>query len=114
MTKDTVRRTVVPLEEAYVAWVRRFVRFHGTRHPHPLGLGEPEITQFLTNLATDHRVSASTQQQALSALLFLYRNVLEADVGRLDGLVRPRVPRRLPVVLTREEVKAVLGRLRGV
>lgn len=99
-------------EEAYVAWVRRFVRFHGTRHP--LDLGEPEITQFLTSLATDHHVSASTQQQALSALLFLYREVLRCDVGRLDGVVRPRIPRRLPVVLTREEVKAVLGQLGGV
>ena len=77
-------------EEAYVAWVRRFVRFHDTRHP--LDLGEPEITQFLTSLATDRRVSASTQQRALSALLFLYRDVLQCDVGRLDGLVRPRTP----------------------
>lgn len=91
-------------EQAYCLWVRRFIRFHGLRHP--ADMGEPEINAFLTPLATDGQVSASTQTQALSALLFKYRNVVHRDVGTLDGFVRARKPRRLPVVLTRDEVKA--------
>jgi integron integrase len=98
-------------EQAYCLWVRRFIRFHGLRHP--ADMGEGEINAFLTQLATEGHVSASTQTQALSAVLFLYRNVLHRDVGALDGLVRARKPRRLPVVLTRDEVKGVLGQLDG-
>lgn len=98
-------------ERAYCLWVRRFIRFHGMRHP--ADMGEPDINAFLTHLATDAHVSASTQMQALSALLFLYRNVIHRDVGALEGLVRARKPRRLPVVLTRDEVKEVLGQLDG-
>ncbi len=97
-------------EEAYVRWVRRFVRFHG-RHPATLGLDE--VTEFLTHLAVRRRVSASTQNQALHALLFLYREVLRHDLGKLDGLVRAKRPTRLPVVLTPEEVRVVLGELSG-
>ena len=99
-------------EKAYIAWVRRFVRFHGTRHPRELG--EAEVTRFLTYLAVDRKVAASTQNQALSALLFLYRNVLGQELSWLDELVRARRPARLPVVLTRAEVAAVLGHLEGV
>ena len=98
-------------EEAYVAWVRRFVLFHGKRHP--AQMGEPEIARFLSSLATQSRVAASTQNQALSALLFLYRQVLRKEVAWLDGVVRARTPRRLPVVLTREEVKRILANLHG-
>lgn len=98
-------------ERAYCLWVRRFIRFHGMRHP--ADMGEPDINAFLTHLATGAHVSASTQTQALSALLFLYRNVIHRDVGALEGLVRARKPRRLPVVLTRDEVKEVLGQLDG-
>jgi len=98
-------------EQAYCLWVRRFIRFHGLRHP--VGLGEPEINAFLTYLAREAHVSASTQTQALSALLFLYRHVLGRPVGDLGDVIRARRPRRLPVVLTRDEAMAVLTRLDG-
>jgi integron integrase len=99
-------------ERAYAGWVKRFVLFHGRRHP--AEMGEKEVTQFLSALATRDRVSASTQNQALSALLFLYREVLGWDLDWLDGLVRAKRPQRLPVVLTRAEVGSVLRNLRGV
>jgi integron integrase len=98
-------------EEAYAAWVKRFVLFHGMRHPDEMG--EPEINAFLSSLATDGRAAASTQNQALSALLFLYRHVLGKPFPEMPALIRARRPARLPVVLTREEVKAVLARLDG-
>lgn len=94
-------------EEAYLGWVRRFVVFHGKRHP--ASMGSPEITELLTALAVERQVSASTQSQALAALLFLYREILGRDPGWLDGVVRARRPQRLPVVLTRAEVEQVLG-----
>jgi integron integrase len=99
-------------EEAYVAWIRRYIFFHGKRHP--AEMGAPEVTRFLTSLAVEGHVAASTQNQALSALLFLYREVLGVALPWLDGIVRARRPERLPVVLTREEVRAVLQRLEGV
>jgi integron integrase len=98
-------------EEAYVAWVRRYVLFHGKRHPGEMG--EAEINAFLTDLAVKKKVAASTQNQALSALLFLYRDVLGKSVDSLGDVVRARRPARLPVVLTAAEVKAVLSRLDG-
>ena len=98
-------------EQAYCLWVRRFIRFHGIRHP--ADMAEPEINAFLTHLAVEGQVSASTQTQALSALLFLYRRVIGREVGELTDLVRARKARRLPVVLTRDEVKAVLAQLDG-
>ena len=98
-------------EQAYSLWVRRFIRFHGVRHP--ADMAEPEINAFLTHLATVEHVSASTQTQALSALLSLYRHVIGREVGELTGLVRARTSRRLRVVLTRDEVRAVLGALDG-
>ncbi len=97
-------------EEAYCHWVRRYVRFHSIRHP--VDLGDKEINAFLTHLVVDEHVSPSTQTQALSALLFLYRHVLGREVGELD-LVRATAPRRLPVVLMRSEVKALLAGLAG-
>ncbi len=96
-------------EEAYVAWIRRFVVFHGKRHPRELG--EPEIVEFLSNLA-EKGIAASTQNQALSALLFLYQGVLRRSLASLPRAVRARVPERLPVVLTRGEVRVVLNQLR--
>jgi integron integrase len=98
-------------EEAYVAWIRRYIFFHDKRHP--TDMGAPEVTKFLTALAVDANVAASTQNQALSALLFLYKDVLGVDLPWLDGIVRAKRPERLPVVLTREEVRAVLERLDG-
>ncbi len=98
-------------EQAYCLWVKRFIRFHGMQHPGEMA--EPEINAFLTHLAVRGKVSASTQTQALCAILFLYRRVLGLDIGELGELVRARKPQRLPVVLTREEVRAVLGEMRG-
>mgnify|MGYP001008763282 CR=1 FL=1 len=97
-------------EEVYCHWVRRYVRFHHLRHP--ADLGDEDINAFLTHLAVTEHVSASTQTQALSALLFLYRHVLGREVGELE-LVRANRPRRLPVVLTRAEVRRLLGGLEG-
>lgn len=99
-------------EKAYVAWVRQFVLHHGRRHPRTMG--SREISAFLTHLATKRNVSSSTQNQALAALLFLYRHVLSADVGFVSGIERAKRPKRLPVALTRTEVRAVLHELRGV
>ena len=101
------RRTV----QTYEQWLRRFLRFHALRHPREMG--SDEVNAFLSHLAVDLNVSPSTQNQALSALLFLYRELLERDL-ELDGVVRARTRRRLPVVLTPEEVRAVLQRLNGV
>jgi len=98
-------------EMAYVGWVRRFVKFHGTRDP--ALMGEPEISSFLTDLATRQNVSASTQNQALGALLFLYREVLRRRIAWMDDVVRAKDPGRLPVVLTPIEVKLVMGHLKG-
>ena len=98
-------------EEAYVGWIRRFILFHGKRHPKEMG--EPEVGAFLSHLAVRDRVSASTQNQALGALTFLYRHVLRKPVGELGQTVRARGPERLPVVLSRAEVRRVLSELRG-
>jgi integron integrase len=99
-------------ETAYVGWIRRYILFHQKRHP--AELGAVEVTRFLSHLAVDGRVAASTQNQALSALLFLYKQVLGADLPWLDDMVRARRPARLPVVLTRAEVAAVLAHLDGM
>jgi len=107
-----VRHASPRTETAYVHWARRFILFHGKQHPAELG---PEaITAFLNHLAVEGRVSASTQNQALNAIVFLYRRVLGRDVPQLGELVRARTPRRLPVVLTPPEVRAVLARLDGI
>ena len=98
-------------ETAYVAWIRRFLFFHGKRHPD--GLGAPEVTGYLSHLATNGQVSASTQNQAFSALLFLYREVLGRELAGLEEVPRARLPERLPVVLAREEVAAVLRYMSG-
>lgn len=98
--------------DAYVAWTRRFVLFHGKRHP--ANLGPEDVAAFLSDLATRHGVSASTQNQALAALLFLYSKVLGKDLGSVRDIVPAKRPARLPVVMTRNEVAAVLSRLAGV
>lgn len=99
-------------EKAYVGWIRRFVLFHDKRHPSTMGADE--VSAFLSHLAEERRVSASTQNQALAALIFLYREVLGADLPWLENLVRAKRPSRLPTVLTQEEVQSLLGRLTGV
>jgi integron integrase len=96
-------------EQTYVQWVKRFIFFHGKRHP--LELGEREVTQFLSDLAVAKQVSASTQSQALSALLFLYREVFGQELSWLQDVVRAKRPKRLPVVLSRTEVRALLNHL---
>lgn len=99
------RHYAIRTEEAYVQWIRRYILFHGKRHPNEMGAAE--VGAFLTHLAVDGNVAASTQNQALAAILFLYRDVLEIDLPRIDS-VRARRPKRLPVVLSVEEVRAVL------
>ena len=98
-------------EQAYVDWIRRFIRFHGKRHPETMGA--PEVESFLTDLAVTRNVAASTQNQAKSALLFLYKEVLDAELPWLEDIQGARAPGRLPVVLTRREVLQVLAGLRG-
>ena len=94
-------------EEAYVMWIRRFILFHGKRHPS--SMGAEEVNAFLSHLAVDRTVSASTQNQALAALLFLYRHVLEEPLPWIDDIVRAQRPERLPVVLTIDEVRQVIA-----
>ena len=98
-------------EDTYAFWVRRYLAFHGMRHPSEMGA--LEINAFLTDLAVHGQVASSTQNQALSALLFLYRHVLGIDVGDFGQVVRARKPFRLPIVMTRDEVRQVLAQLSG-
>jgi len=98
-------------EKSYLGWIRRFIRFHGKRHPREMG--GPEVEAFLTHLAVSGGVAAPTQNQALAALLFLYREVLEINLPWLDSVTRARRHRRVPLVLTRTEAQAVLGNLNG-
>jgi integrase len=107
-TRHYSRRT----EKAYVHWIKRYIFFHGKRHPGEMGIAE--VTAFLTALAVRERVAASTQNQTLNALLFLYREILGVELPWLDDVVRAKRPQHLPTVLTRDEVRAVLERVDGV
>ncbi len=98
-------------EEAYTQWIRRFILFHNKRHP--LEMGKVEVEAFLSALAVERRVAASTQNQALNAILFLYREVLEKPLDWLDNVTRAKRPARLPVVLTTDEVQRLLAQLVG-
>ncbi len=98
-------------EETYSRWVVRFIHFHKLKHP--AEMAEHEVNAFLSHLATSKKVSASTQNQALAALLFLYRYVIGKEIGELDGLIRARSLERVPVVMSRDEVKQVLSQLYG-
>jgi integron integrase len=98
-------------EQQYLGWIRRFILYHGKRHP--ADMGAAEVEEFLTELAVKGRVSASTQNQALSAILFLYRQTLDIDLPWLGGVVRAHTPTRVPVVLPRQQVQALLDRLEG-
>ena len=106
-TRHYSRRT----EEAYLGWTKRFILFHGKRHP--AAMGADEVNAFLSHLAVDGHVSASTQAQALSALVVLYRNVLDDPLPWIEDIVRASRPRKLPVVLSREEVRSLLAVMKG-
>jgi len=109
--KIRVKHYSIRTETQYLQWIKRFILFHGKRHPGEMGAAEVEA--FLSHLATEGNVSASTQNQSLSALLFLYREVLGIDLPWMDGMVRAKKPRRLPSVLNRAEVDKVLERMDG-
>jgi len=115
---DRVRQIIQTLhysprtEKTYIGWIKRFIFFHGKRHP--IEMGEKEINEFLSFLAIKKNVTASTQNQALCAIVFLYRHVLNRDIGLLDGLIRAKRPGRLPVVLTKAEVRKLINHLSGV
>ena len=114
---DQVRETIrtkhysIRTEQSYVQWIRRYILFHNKRHPKDMGTHE--VNQFLTHLAVKDRVAASTQTQALCAIVFLYRYVLNAELGSLDGLIRAKKKKNLPVVFTREEAGKVLKKMTG-
>lgn len=114
---DQVRETIrvrhysPKTEDAYVGWIRRYILFHGKRHPSEMGADQ--VAQFLSHLALEAHVAASTQNQAFNALFFLYQQVLRIDLGEIAGAVRAKKPQRLPVVLTREEVQSILALLDG-
>jgi integron integrase len=114
LVRDAIRRKhySIRTEQSYVEWTRRFILFHHKRHPSEMH--EAEVNAFLTHLARDGGVAASTQNQALSALLFLYREVLNEEIGWLGEVERAKKPTRLPVVLTREEVRKVFRHLYGM
>jgi integron integrase len=115
---DQVRRRIrvrhysIRTERTYVHWIKRFVVFHGTRHPREMG-GE-EVTAFLSALATERNVAAATQNQALSAILFLYKEVLGVELPWLDAVRRAKKPTRLPTVLTQAEVRVLLAHIEGM
>lgn len=106
-----LRHYSIRTEHAYLGWIRRYILFHAKRHPK--NMGAEEVTRFLTHLAVQGNVAASTQNQALNALLFLYRQVLKVELPWLNELQRAKKPARLPVVLTRDEVRSVLAHLDG-
>lgn len=109
--KLRVKHYSIRTEQSYVGWIKRYIFFHGKRHPKDMGA--EEIEAFLTHLAVEGKVSASTQNLAKSALLFLYREVLEIDLPWLDNITQAKAPKRMPVVLTVSEVQSVLSRLSG-
>jgi integron integrase len=106
-----IRHYSIRTEHAYLQWIRRFILLHGKRHPQDMGADE--LTAFLSNLAVQHHVSASTQNQALHAILFLYRDVLKINLPWLSEVQRAKKPQHLPVVFNRDEVKALLAQLEG-
>ncbi len=106
-----VKHYSIRTEQAYVDWIKRFILFHGKRHPREMA--EEEVAQFLTYLARKLDVAPSTQHQALSALLFLYKEVLKHEIGWLEKVERAKKPPKLPVVLSRAEVKQIFAHLKG-
>ena len=107
-----VQHYAIRTEQAYLEWIKRFILFHGKRHPDEMG--ESEIGVFLTHLVVDRNVASATQGQALNALIFLYRKVLNRPMGEIPGIVRSRKKVKIPVVLTQTEVASLLSKLEGV
>jgi len=106
-----LRHYSLKTEESYVNWYKRYVHFHGVRHP--AQMGADEVGRYLTHLAVERHVAASTQNQALNAIIFLYKHVLKTDVGLIQNIVRAKRPKRVPETLSREEVQQVLEGLTG-
>ena len=106
-----LRHYSIRTEEAYTAWIRRYILFHGKRHPRELD--ERDVSAFLSSLAIEGKVAASTQNQALSALLFLYKEILQRELAFIGGVIRVKRPPKLPVVLAPPEVRAILAQLSG-
>ena len=109
--KIRLKHYSIRTEQAYTDWIKRFILHFGKKHPRDMGAAEVE--QFLTHLAVNGRVSASTQNQAKCALLFLYKEVLAVELPWLDNVEQAKTPKRLPVVLNRDEIQAILSRLTG-
>jgi integrase len=111
--RDTIRlkHYSIRTEESYITWIKRYIFFHNKRHPNQLG--RADIEAFLTHLAVDQKVAASTQNQALSALLFLYRNVLNTPLDLRIDAIRAKKPKRLPTVSTKDETLEVIELLSG-
>lgn len=109
--KIRTRHYSIRTEKAYMDWTRRYILFHNKRHP--MEMGAPEIETFLTHLAVDRRVASSTQNQALSAILVLYKEVLDVELPWLKNVKRARMPEKLPVVFSKEEMSAVSANLDG-
>jgi integron integrase len=107
-----VKHYSIRTEQTYLDWIKRYIRFHGKKHPRQLG--EEHVSRFLSHLAVHGKVASSTQNQALSAILFLYHQVLGMELMEFKDVVRAKKPKRLPLVLSKEEVAAVLGQLSGV
>src|SRR5256885_4535036 len=105
------RHLSIRTEQAYGQWIRRYILFHHKRHPHDMD--EVEIREFISHLAVERDITASTQTVALSALLFLYRDVLKQELPYVSQIERARKPKRLPVVFTRDETKRILQHLEG-
>ncbi len=111
INKIRVRHYSRRTEDTYLHWIKRYIYYHNKRHPKDMR--ESEVSQFLTHLAVNGNVAASTQNVALNALVFMYRHVLEQPLNEINGIVRAKRPKRLPVVLTRAEVAQILNRLQG-
>jgi integrase len=107
-----IRHYSIRTEQAYLGWIKRFILFHGKRHPNDMG--EKEVIAFLTHLAVIDKVAASTQNQALNALVFVYKNVINQPLGDINTAVRAKKPQKLPVVLTQGEVRQLLKYLDGI
>jgi len=112
--RDSIRKRhySIRTEEAYINWIKRYILFHGKRHP--TEMGEKEIAAFISHLASGRKVAASTQNQALNAIVYLYKHVLRIEIGDLGQMKRAKKPEKLPVVMSKEEVKHVLAAMSGL